>query len=91
MKHNQSFYDELLVSPAVEALVMEPTKRVAGIAQSTAPVDSGDYKAGIVTRTKRQKRVVGVVQATDPKSMIIEAQTGNLARAVRAVGGRGRR
>lgn len=86
MKHNQSFYDELLVSPAVEALVMEPTKRVAASAQATAPVDSGDYKRGIVARAKRQKRVVGLVQATDPKSMIIESKTGNLARALRSAG-----
>lgn len=86
MQHNQSFYDELLVSPAVEALVMEPTKRIASAAQASAPVDEGDYKRGIVARSKRQKRVVGLVQATDPKSMLIEARTGNLARALRAKG-----
>jgi len=84
MKYNQSFFDQLLVSPQVEALVMEPTKRVAAAAQASAPVDEGDYKRGIVARSKRQKRVVGIVQATDEKSMLIEARTGNLVRALRS-------
>lgn len=91
MKHNQSFYDQLLVSPAVEALVKAPAEKVASVARQTAPVDSGAYRDRIQVTTKRQKRVVALVQATDDKSMIIEARTGNLARAVRAVGGRSRR
>lgn len=90
MKFNNAFFDEILSSGPVEAEVMKATNRVAAIARSTAPVDSGDYKAGIAVTKKHQKRVVGLVQATDTKSMIIEARTGNLARAVRSAGrGRG--
>lgn len=90
MKFNQKFFDDLLVSAPVEKLVTDAANKVAAVAQSTAPVDSGDYKRGIKVSKKRQKRVVGLVQATDPKSMIIEARHGTLARAVRSVG-RGRR
>lgn len=69
---------------------MDSTNKVAAIARSTAPEDSKAYKNGIKVAKKRQKRVVGLVQATDPKSLIVEAKTGNLARAVRSAGrGRG--
>lgn len=83
MKHNDAFYTELLVSQPVEDLVVDSAERVADTARDTAPVDTEAYKNGIVVTTKRQKRVVGLVQATDEKSMIIESRTGNLARAVR--------
>lgn len=86
MKFTPGYFEALLTSPGVESVVMESTNRIAAIARSTAPVDTGDYKRGIKATKKRQKRVVGLVQATDPKSMGVEAATGNLARAVR--GGR---
>ena len=86
MKCNNKFFDDLLSSPPVEALVVDAAERVANIARSTAPVDSGDYRNSIKVTKKHQKRVVGLVQATDEKAMIIEARTGNLARAVRSAG-----
>lgn len=84
MQFNDAFFDTLLTSPAVESLVMQSTEAVAAEARSTAPVDTGEYRDGIKVKKKFQKRVVGLVRAEDPKSMIIEAKTGNLARAVRA-------
>lgn len=84
MQFNDTFIGRLLVSAEVEGLVMDATEEVAEQARATAPVDTGAYRAGIVTAKKYQKRVVGLVQATDPGSMAIEARTGNLARAVRA-------
>ena len=89
MKHNDSFYDELLVSQGVEDLAVDAAELVADTARETAPVDTGAYKDSIVVTTKRQERVVALVQATDEKSMVIESRTGNLARAVRR-NGRGR-
>lgn len=90
MQFNKAFFDELLVSAPVAKLVDDGAQKVANVARATAPVDSGDYKRGIRVGSKRQKRVVGLVQATDEKSMIIEARTGNLVRALRSVGrGRG--
>ena len=90
MQFNESFFRDLLVSAPVEDLVMTATEEVAAKARSTAPVDTGAYREKIITTKKYQKRVIGLVQATDPGSLAIEARTGNLARAVRAQG-KGRR
>lgn len=75
--------DALTHDPGIVSVVQQATDQIADIARADAPVDGGDYKAGIRTRVKYQKRAVGVVEATDPKSLIIEAKTGNLARAVK--------
>lgn len=84
MKFNERYFDELLTSAPVDRLVGQVADGVAADARATAPVDTGDYKAGIVRRKKRSKhRVVHLVVASDPKSLIIEARTGNLVRALR--------
>ncbi len=90
-KFNDRFLDEMGRSPKVVALVNQKRDAVAAAARSSAPVDSGDYRRGIVTRGKIQKRrYVGLVVATDPKSLLIESRKGILARALRSVGrGRG--
>ena len=88
MKFNDGYFEGLLTSPGVEEITMEATERVANRARATAPVNTGDYKRGLKTSKKRQKRIVGLVQDTDPKTLGVEADTGNLARAVRAEGRR---
>lgn len=75
--------DELARSPEITGVVMRETNRIATIIVADAPVESGDYKTGIRTALKYQERSVGVVEATDPKSLIIEAKTGIMARAVK--------
>lgn len=91
VQFNNQFFDDLSKSAGVRALVDEATEAIAATARSTAPVDSGDYRDGIQTSGKLQKRYVGLVVGTDPKTMLIESKTGNLARALRknAKGGRG--
>lgn len=84
VKFNNDYFDELSRSPGVIALVDQVTEAVAATARSTAPEDTGDYKDGIKTSGKMQRRYVGLVQGTDKKTMIIESKTGNLARALRA-------
>jgi hypothetical protein len=92
VKFNDAYFDELSRSAGVAGLVDEATERIAGTARSTAPVgETGDYRDGIVTAGKYQRRYVGLVIATDPKSMIVESKTGNLARALRTNTKRGRR
>lgn len=85
MEFNNAFFEQLGQSPAVTALVTEVTEEVAAIARESAPVETGAYKRGIQTEIFRhkQKRAVGWVEATDKKSILIEAKTGNLARAIR--------
>ncbi|WP_067198925.1 hypothetical protein [Microbacterium sp. XT11] len=75
--------DALTRDPGIVSVVQQATDRIAEIARADAPTDTNAYKAGIRTRIKYQDRAVGVVEATDPKSLIIEAKTGNLARAVK--------
>lgn len=88
---NPSFFDALGRSAGVIAGVDACTERIAETARRTAPADSGDYRDGIATAGKFQRRYVGLVVASDPKSLIVESRTGNLARAGRAnAKGRGR-
>jgi len=82
VQFNNRFFEELGRSPGVRRVVDEAADRVQDIAQSTAPEDSGEYRDGIVRTSKYQRRYVAEVIATDPKSMLIESKTGNLARAV---------
>lgn len=75
--------DALTRDPGIVSAVSEATEAIAATVRADAPVDTSDYKAGIQTRIKYQNRVVGVVEATDEKSLIIEAQKGVMARAVK--------
>jgi hypothetical protein len=85
MQFNDDYFANLAVDPQVVALVDQAADRVMAGAKAGAPEDSGDYKAGIRKRRVRRKqiRTVVIVEATDPKSMLIESKTGNLARALR--------
>ncbi|GAA3947878.1 hypothetical protein [Microbacterium soli] len=86
-KVNNTFFEELGRSPKVVALVNQVRDQVAAAARASAPVDSGDYKRGIIATGKvEKKRYVGLVVATDPKSLLIESKMGVLARALRSVG-----
>ncbi len=89
MQFNDAFFDELGTSPGVTALVVDVADGVAETARSTAPEKTGEYKAGIKVILKHQRRSVALVVGTDPKTMIIESKTGNLARALRAAKKRG--
>lgn len=82
-RFNEKGMDDLARDPGLARFVMEVTERIAATVRADAPVDSGEYKAGIRTSMKFQERVVGLVEATDPKSLIIEAQQGVMARAVK--------
>lgn len=85
MDFNDRFFDDLGTSAAVTGLVKAKADRIAARARSTAPVASGAYQTGIHVETKRAAhRNVAVVVATDEKSLLVEAQTGNLVRALRA-------
>jgi len=84
-KFNDAVFDEILNSAGVDRLTESVANEIASTARSTAPVDSGDYKAGIGVRKKRSShRPVYLVVGENWKTMIIEARTGNLVRALRA-------
>lgn len=90
MKWNENFFSEILNSAKVVDIAKGVAEDVAGTARATAQVDTGAYRDGIhVEVNRRGKRTVATVVASDPKSMIIESRTGNLARALGQVVGGG--
>lgn len=85
---NAAGMDALARSPGIAAAVMAVAEQIAAEARASAPTDSGEYRSSIKTRLKFQKRAVALVYSEDPKAMIIESKTGNLARAAKRAGRR---
>ena len=85
MKFNEGYFDQLGRSPKVRAIVTGIADSIAGRAKADGPVDSGEYtdKIGVVV-TESAHRVVATVVAEAEHSMIVEAKTGNLLRALNA-------
>lgn len=85
VEFNDIFFDTILKSARVERLTRSAAERAATIARTTAPVDTGSYRDQIrvLVRESRYRRVYRVV-GHDPKTLLIEAKTGNLARALKA-------
>lgn len=82
-KQNQAGFQKLAHSAKVAAVCKAAGEKVAAIARSTAPVDTGDYAASIhVIIEDHPSRVTAQVVASDPKALLIESLTGNMARAV---------
>ncbi|VXB75058.1 HK97 gp10 family phage protein [Pseudoclavibacter sp. 8L] len=85
MEWNEGVFETILNLPVVTNRVDTVAAGVMGTAKATAPVDTGDYERRIEMREKQAKhRKVKMVTATDPKSLYIEARTGNMARAARS-------
>lgn len=88
VQFNEAYFERLGRSPGVEKLVRDATEKVAEQARQDAPVDTKDYRNSIaVEKSPRPGRVVYRAIAKDPKSMLVEARTGTLARAVKKVAG----
>jgi hypothetical protein len=85
MQFNDNFFAEIGTSAPVKKICDDKAKAIAARARATAPVKSGDYRDGIKTLGKRARyRYVALVVATDQKSLLVEAKTGNLVKALRA-------
>lgn len=75
---------ELLASSEVGDFLEEKMLRALSTAQSNAPVDTGAYRSSLhIERTHTDRVVVRVVSDVD-HAMWVEAETGNLARALDA-------
>ena len=86
VKFNNAFFEKLGRSPEVVGLCVEVAEKVAATARSTAPRESNAYADSIhVEVVQRTHRNAALVIADDPKSMLIESKTGNLARALNQV------
>lgn len=81
---NGAGIEAMLRSGPIADAVMEVAERIADRARATAPVESGDYKEGIVTvADPSPSRARAEVRATAEHSALVESRTGNLRRAAR--------
>lgn len=72
----------LLKSTEVRTVLEPYAQRVASAARASAPVDTGEYRDSIITVSATTDRAVERVVTTAPHGMVVEARTGNLARAL---------
>lgn len=77
---------ELLNDPGVRRILHEHADRVAQVARSTAPVETGRYRDSITVQDATTDRAVVRVRATAPHAHLVEARTGHLARALGSSG-----
>ncbi len=74
---------EALKSPELAAMLKERAEAVASAARSSARVDTGEYRDSITVEVvEHPSRVVAQVHAKAAHSWVVEANTGNLARAL---------
>lgn len=84
VKLNSRGVAALLKSSGVRADLTARGQRVLSAAQSSAPVASGAYRDGLhIVQDTTDRAVVRVAGATD-HDLVVEANTGNLARALDA-------
>ena len=84
VKLNSAGVQSLLNDPGVRAVLASHADSVEAAAIASAPVDTGNYKASIRRVSATTDRAVERVIATSPHAHLVEARTGNLARAMGA-------
>ena len=77
----------LLNDAGVRAELARRADAVAAAARASAPVATGEYQASIGRQSVTTDRAVERVVADAPHALVVEARTGNLARAMNAAGG----
>lgn len=81
---NQAFFDQVMKTPKVRGLLRKKGREILNRAKATAPYDTGDYQRGLVmVESEARYRPVVRVVGQDPKTLLIEARTGNLARSLK--------
>lgn len=81
---------EVLTAPGVLAELVRRGEAVAATARATAPVRTGDYRDHITVQpgvSPVDGRARVIVGSTARHAPLVEARTGNLARALNAGGG----
>ena len=84
IKLNSAGFAALLNSASVRADLTDRASRVLSAARSSAPVVSGEYRDSLhVEQATTDRAVVRIVAGAD-YGYVVEANTGNLARALDA-------
>lgn len=86
VKLNGRGIEELLNSSDVRDLLTEKADAVLSAAISSAPVASGEYQSSLHLVQDTTDRAVVRVATDAPHGRVVEANTGNLARALDAAG-----
>lgn len=86
VKLNHRGVEEVLKSRQTRALLTEKAQRVLSAAVASAPVVTGNYRAGLEVQQDTTDRAIARVAGTAPHSHLVEADSGNLARALDAAG-----
>jgi len=87
VKFDQGFFDNLMRSAGIQSLQQAAAQRVLAAAQASAPVRTGAYKRGLrITKAEHKYRTTYLVEGTAPHTLLVDAKTGNLARALKAAG-----
>lgn len=81
-KLNSRGMASMLKSGEVRGMLTTPAEKVLAIALETAPVRSGDYKASLHIEDDTTDRAVKRVTSGVFYGMVVEANTGHLARAL---------
>lgn len=87
IKINGRGVKELLNSPEVRDDLLERGLNVESAARESAPYDTGEYADSIHVEQVTTDRAVVRVVADAPHAWVVEANTGNLAKALDAAGG----
>ena len=78
-------FEWILKSAGVKALTKRAAEKALAYAQEHAPVKTGAYRAGLQIKTvEHAHRTTYLVVGTSPHTMLVEAQTGNLSKALKA-------
>lgn len=87
VEFDQGFFDSLMRSAGIQSLQQAAAQRVLAAAQASAPVKTGAYKRGLrIAKADHKYRTTYLVEGTDPHTLLVEAKTGNLARALKSAG-----
>ena len=80
---NDRYFDQIMRSARVRQLCGQIAQDVLAEARAGAPVDTGDYRDSLMIEEKQAAhRTVFRVVGIDKKTLLVEARTGNLARAL---------
>ena len=79
---------DLMTDPGVRAYIAQIADRVADAARASAPVETGTYRDSIHRESGSSPldgRIRETVVANAPHAHLVEARTGNLARALGSI------
>lgn len=87
VKLNHGGMAALLRDPGVRAELTRRMERSEQAAKESAPVESGEYRDSIHIEQDTTDRAAVRLVADSDHALVVEAKTGNLARALDAAGG----